>query len=266
MGGNNKRDDTRTEVSKSFSVPIITTIIAALLTFLSSIITSYLNNSAELRLETRRYESSLVLEAIKSGSSENASEMLLFMVETGLLEDRGGNITEIATKREVPIFGRGGVAYEDEFVEELFSKFNETVDLDPVFRAILVEFADNFINHRWNRVATFFDPDLYYEQISLLVENGGDRGIIEVIRQYIHEAIMPVEGGTDPGLILSWRTGPFAINKVEQIYFLDILSEDRFAGHDTNVVKVQFISNDGMNVTAGFIFNTSTYELIHAMG
>jgi hypothetical protein len=163
-------------------------------------------------------------------------------------------------KLPLPIFARGGVPFEGHFIEGLFSEWNASTELSPELKAILVELADDLLKKRWQKVATFFEPAYYNEQLSFLGSGRLDReGILSVMRQFIHEAMMLGIDSSSGDSISSIN-----IDRIFKIRYLDIIKSP--FGEKTAIIRFRLIQDDGKELTAGYAFNTSTYYLIGASG
>src|SRR4051812_30622936 len=74
---------------KSFitSSPLNIAILSGLIGLLSVVVTNYLQDSANTRLERQKSEASLILKAIETGNQEQAAKNLVFLLKAGLIED-----------------------------------------------------------------------------------------------------------------------------------------------------------------------------------
>jgi hypothetical protein len=72
--------------------PLVLGVFAAAVGLLGNIVVAVVNNRSTLELEKFRSQSSLVLEAIKTGSPEQACINLKAFINAGLIEDRGNTI------------------------------------------------------------------------------------------------------------------------------------------------------------------------------
>ena len=80
-----------------WSSPLILGLLAAALGLLGNAITTFLNNRATKDLEDRRAQSTLILEAIKTGKPAEACTNLVFFVKHGLIKDPQGSISSCST-------------------------------------------------------------------------------------------------------------------------------------------------------------------------
>jgi hypothetical protein len=80
-----------------WSSPLILGLLAAALGLLGNSITTFLNNRATKDLEDRRAQSTLILEAIKTGKPAEACTNLVFFVKRGLIRDPQGSISSCST-------------------------------------------------------------------------------------------------------------------------------------------------------------------------
>jgi hypothetical protein len=86
-----------------FSNPISLGILAALIGFMGSVITTWVQGQSSLKLERTKSQSNLILEAIKTGDSKKAATNLAFFVQLGLIDDPDGKIARLAAKGETPV-------------------------------------------------------------------------------------------------------------------------------------------------------------------
>lgn len=91
------------EKSRKKLNPIIVGIIAACLGLLGNIFVTYLEGENALELESAKLQSSLILEAIKTGNQNLAENNLEFLLEAGLIEDEDGKIEGFLSKEEKEI-------------------------------------------------------------------------------------------------------------------------------------------------------------------
>ncbi len=169
--------------------------------------------------------------------------------------------TELATgqlKLPTPVFARGGVPFKPKFIKDLFSEWNKATELSQEFRAILIELADDILKHKWQKVATFFDPTYYNEQLSLLGSGRLDReGIINVMRQFIHEA-MSLGIQTTGDSIYS-----IDLDRIVKIRYLDIIES---SNSKTAIIQFRLIQDDKKEITSGYEFDKTTYFFLGAYG
>jgi hypothetical protein len=169
--------------------------------------------------------------------------------------------TELATgqlKLPTTVFARGGVPFKPKFIKDLFSEWNKATELSQEFRAILIELADDILKHKWQKVATFFDPTYYNEQLSLLGSGRLDReGIINVMRQFIHEA-MSLGIQTTGDSIYS-----IDLDRIVKIRYLDIIES---SNSKTAIIQFRLIQDDKKEITSGYEFDKTTYFFLGAYG
>ena len=84
-------------------VPIITVIVGGLLTFWSSERSAYNQRNNELILERQKSQTSLVLEAIKTGDRDKAAQNLKWFVQVGFLDDPHGTIAKLVKEDNLPV-------------------------------------------------------------------------------------------------------------------------------------------------------------------
>jgi hypothetical protein len=85
-------------LSKLLSNPIVFAAMIAGLITLNTTILSNRQLEIQRNLDEQKYESSLILSAIATGDPKVARDNLQFLLESGLLQDRGGRI-EAALRR-----------------------------------------------------------------------------------------------------------------------------------------------------------------------
>lgn len=95
--------------------PVVVGIAAALIGFLGNVVATYLQGRSSLDLERIKHEvsralesdkfrSSLILEAIKTGDPEKAARNIEFFLEAGFVEDQSGKITKyLSEKSKIPV-------------------------------------------------------------------------------------------------------------------------------------------------------------------
>lgn len=155
--------------------------------------------------------------------------------------------------------GRGGVPFQQDFIERLFSEWNTTTELPKEFRAILIEFADAFINERWPEVATFFEPYYYNQQVTFLgAEQLNRRGIVGVMRQFVHEALVGVYDGESNSIYV------IDPERIVGIRFVDII--DSSLEGNFGIIRFRLIQDDGTVLETGYEFSRDTYFFIGAVG
>jgi hypothetical protein len=79
--------------SGSWKNPVAVGLFGATLALAGNIIVSVINNRNTQELEHKRTQSTLILEALKTGDTNSACKNLLFFTSLGLLEDNNGTIT-----------------------------------------------------------------------------------------------------------------------------------------------------------------------------
>lgn len=84
---------------------IIAAIIAAFIGLLANLFTTYLNNEGNINLEKEKFETNLILKSLESGSRDDIRDMLSFLIEVGLLEDKADKINERIEKDDIPVTG-----------------------------------------------------------------------------------------------------------------------------------------------------------------
>lgn len=75
---------------------VAATVLAGLGTLFGGAVVATVNGFFGSRLETQRFRTELVLNAVKTGDQKQAQANLRFLVETGLLDDPGGRIAKAA--------------------------------------------------------------------------------------------------------------------------------------------------------------------------
>jgi len=104
------------EAKKTWKIdPVIIGIVAALIGFLGNVVATFLQGRSSLALEQAKYEvsrsletdkfrSSLILEAIKTGDPEKAARNIEFFLAAGFIEDQSGKIGQyLSEKTKVPV-------------------------------------------------------------------------------------------------------------------------------------------------------------------
>ena len=106
------------------SSPLLIAVITGIIGLISIGIANYLQSRANsvlerekfestAKLEREKFESSLILKAIETGNPEAATRNLLFLVKTGLIQDRTGGITALQNKPgSAPVLPLTGKAYQ----------------------------------------------------------------------------------------------------------------------------------------------------------
>jgi hypothetical protein len=82
--------------SAAGSIPLI----VGLLTLIGTAITAFLQRATNMELERSRYRSTLLLKALEAKDTDNISKMLLFMLDTHILDDPDGSIRKAANRPE----------------------------------------------------------------------------------------------------------------------------------------------------------------------
>lgn len=80
------------EVPSRRSNPLVVAIFAASVGLFANVVVAYLNNQNTLRVEQERAQSSLILEAIKTGNPDTVCKNLVFFVSLGLIDDASQTI------------------------------------------------------------------------------------------------------------------------------------------------------------------------------
>lgn len=243
-------------------IAIVSTIGVGLLTLLASIITTYMNNSAQSDLKRTEFESTLILKAIELPSTDKASDMISFYINSGLIQDSSGKLKKISDSKEVPIFGRDGKAYSQDFIQNVFSKWDKNIEIPEEFRKILINVADDFVNHRWHRLATEFKPTYYTEQITFLIKesDGIDdkKNILKFMKQFIAEALLAdntVPNGLKYPLTIN-------IDEVVDVKYIGVIDTDK----KFSAVKFELIFKNGGSVLTGFSYSKEGYFFLGGGG
>jgi hypothetical protein len=74
--------------------PMVIGLFAAALGLIGSVIVARVNNQASQQLEQFRSQSTLILQAIKTGDQDGACRNLVFFVSLGLLDDKNHTISK----------------------------------------------------------------------------------------------------------------------------------------------------------------------------
>jgi hypothetical protein len=104
------------EKRKSWKIdPVIVGIVAALIGFLGNVVATFLQGRSSLALErarsevsrlleTDKFRSSLILEAIKTGDPEKAARNIEFFLAAGFIEDQSGQMAQyLSQKNKIPV-------------------------------------------------------------------------------------------------------------------------------------------------------------------
>jgi hypothetical protein len=85
--------------------PILATIVVAILGLFSNAYVTYLNSASQLQLETARANTTLIVEAVKTGSADPkvANRNLQFFIDAGLLKDPDGKIANLVKQGRSPV-------------------------------------------------------------------------------------------------------------------------------------------------------------------
>lgn len=87
-----------------FSLTVATPLLIAVLGVIASVLNAQYQRQTEIDLDAKRYRSTLLLKALGSKDQNAAAKMLIFMVNTKLLEDADGAIRKAAeTPKSLPI-------------------------------------------------------------------------------------------------------------------------------------------------------------------
>lgn len=83
--------------------PITLAILAGTATLFGNIIVTYMQGANALTLERSKLSSNLILEAIKTGDTDQAVKNLAWMLKIGLIEDSQGKIAENISIENIPV-------------------------------------------------------------------------------------------------------------------------------------------------------------------
>jgi hypothetical protein len=86
----------RDQKTTRWSSPILIGVLAAIAGVTGSVVT-FLNNNHNLALEKQRAQSTMLIDAIKTGDAEQACTNLLFLISSGFIEDKDGRIKHVCT-------------------------------------------------------------------------------------------------------------------------------------------------------------------------
>jgi hypothetical protein len=95
-------------------IPTVTAVLAGLIGFITSAYVGYLNNNGTLEverekeraaaaLETQKFKTNLILEAVKTGDRQKALDNLTFFLDAGFLDDPDDRIKKLITKNIFPV-------------------------------------------------------------------------------------------------------------------------------------------------------------------
>jgi hypothetical protein len=111
------------EVSKSrWSHPLILALLAAAAGLIGNVVVAIVNNDNTQKIEHSHAQSSLILEAIKTGDNVAACKNLNFFAKLGLLDDAKGNIASTCPgdkNNGVPTLPAGGDHRQSSFLKIL---------------------------------------------------------------------------------------------------------------------------------------------------
>ena len=129
------------------------------------------------------------------------------------------------------------------------------------------------VNHRWHRVATFFETDYYIRQVTLL---SGERDIFEVFRQYIREAFRVPQDApytmSQLAAIPEASRGRLQLDKIVSIQYLEAVDGSRYGDRPRlrhrgqRVVSFVLKQSDGVVRIGGFEFLKDGYSIVGADG
>jgi hypothetical protein len=109
-----KKEENDKSKSKS-STPLTIAIVTGVIGLIGAIVANILQSNSTLKLEqekfkassqleSKQFESSLILKAIETGNPESATKNLLFLLHAGLIKDKNGLIARLAaTPEEAPV-------------------------------------------------------------------------------------------------------------------------------------------------------------------
>ena len=107
--------------------PLVTTIIAALLGLLGTMVGAYFQGRSNMELERQKLESSLILKAIETGEPDKAAKNLLFLAKLKLINIPAEQIEQLQKNPEdAPVLPNVNkpIAYTGTAArQEVFGKF-----------------------------------------------------------------------------------------------------------------------------------------------
>ena len=106
-----------TSISGNF---FIDPLIAAVIGFVASAAAKHEDQAATLRLEEKKFQSSLVLTALQTPDSALAASRLRFLIRSGLLPDPGGTIMKsVDAPSGLPSFDQRKFSYESQLYQAM---------------------------------------------------------------------------------------------------------------------------------------------------
>jgi hypothetical protein len=88
----------------SYFSPTIVTLIAAFLSVLGSLIAHFIQTNNELELERQKFESDLIVTAVKANDIKTSKDNLKFLIEVGLIHQNSLKLNKVLADSTVPIF------------------------------------------------------------------------------------------------------------------------------------------------------------------
>jgi len=144
--------------------PVFLGIVAALIGFMSSVASTFFQGRTNAQAENLKFQSNLILEAIKTGDPAKAATNLSFFVQLGFIDDPKNKIRDfLAHRNETPVLPSpvsAPITTKSFFsVQALDSKSRERIASTPVGFLRLNEFAgQGFLCTAWlvanNRIVT----------------------------------------------------------------------------------------------------------------
>jgi hypothetical protein len=87
-----------------FFSPTMVTLCVALLSLLGSLIVHFIQKSNELILERQKFESELIVTAVKANDIKTCRDNLKFLIEVGLINQNSLRLNQVLSDTTVPIF------------------------------------------------------------------------------------------------------------------------------------------------------------------
>lgn len=155
-----------------FGSPVFTLVASAIFGLIGTGLGAWLQGRANLELEQKKFESSLIINMLDTKTQADAALNLQFLVKAGLIRDKEGLISQLSSKpKSLPIIGKGRLSTSEikQMLNDL-SYYNGKIDniYDDSLKHAVFEFqvrnklsiADGLVGAETQRALI----ELYYKE------------------------------------------------------------------------------------------------------
>jgi hypothetical protein len=83
--------------------PTVVTVVVAFISIMGSFVASFVQKNNQLELDRMKFESDLIMSAVKANDIKAAKDNLSFLIEVGLIKNNANDLRRILSNNEIPL-------------------------------------------------------------------------------------------------------------------------------------------------------------------